>query len=157
MKSASRNSGDAMTDTTDIALDDGLRELIGYSMKRATTMVTADAARVLEPMGLRITTFSALTVICNAPGVRQTELAAALGMERSNSVAVIDTLEKSHWITRERSAQDRRAIALHPTTAGIMRQKQARLALLTHEDRMFADLSPIERRDLVKLLSKIRA
>lgn len=150
-------AGQTDTVLTEAALDTALRELIGYSMKRATAMVTADAARVLEPMGLRITTFSALTVICHAPGVRQTELAAALGMERSNSVAVIDTLEKAHWITRERSARDRRAIALQPTTAGIMRQKQARLALLTHEDRMFAGLSQIERRELVKLLSRIRA
>lgn len=137
-------------------LDKGLRHLIGYSMKRATNAVTGDAARVLEPLGLRLTTFSALTVICEAPGVRQTELAAALGIERSNSVAVIDALEQAHWITRERSATDRRAIALHPTTAGILRQKQARLALMRHEDEMFADLSAIERRDLVRLLSRIR-
>ena len=137
-------------------LDKGLRQLIGYSMKRATNAVTADAARVLEPLGLRLTTFSALTVICDAPGVRQTELAAALGIERSNSVAVIDALEKARWITRERSAADRRAIALHPTTAGILRQKQARLALMRHEDDMFAELSAMERRDLVRLLSRIR-
>jgi DNA-binding MarR family transcriptional regulator len=137
-------------------LDAGLRDLVGYTMKRASTAVTADAARVLEPMGLRITTFSALSVICHSPGVRQTELAAALGMERSNSVAVIDKLEKAGWIARKRNAADRRAIALHPTTAGLTRHKQAHLALLTHEDRMFAALTPTERRDLVTLLSKIR-
>ncbi|MCM2563038.1 MarR family transcriptional regulator [Lutimaribacter sp. EGI FJ00015] len=136
-------------------LDAGLREFVGYTMKRATSAVTADAARVLEPMGLRITTFSALSVICHSPGVRQTELAAALGMERSNSVAVIDKLEKAGWIARERKSTDRRAIALRPTTVGLARQKQARLALLAHEDRLFAGLTAAERRDLVKLLSKI--
>ncbi|MFD1509706.1 MarR family winged helix-turn-helix transcriptional regulator [Lacimonas salitolerans] len=140
----------------DAALDSALPELIGYGLKRSATAVTADAARVLEPMGLRITTFSALTVICTHPGVRQTDLAATLGIERSNSVAVIDALEKAHWITREREPADRRAIALRPTTAGVMRQKTARLALLGHEDRMFADLTAMERRELVKLLSKIK-
>ncbi len=137
-------------------LDTGLRDLIGYTMKRASTAVTADAARVLEPMGLRITTFSALSVICQAPGVRQTELAAALGIERSNSVAVIDKLEKSGWISRKRSAADRRAIALHPTPAGLQQQSQAHQALVAHEDRMFAGLTAEDRRTLVDLLSKIR-
>lgn len=137
-------------------LETGLRGLIGYSLKRAASMVTGDTARVLDPMGLRITTYSALSVICRALGVTQTLLAGALAIERSNSVAILDQLEKSGWIARHRSDTDRRAIALHPTPAGVVKQTRATKALHTHEARMFANLSAAERAQLVRLLSRIQ-
>ena len=143
------------TDPDDLRLDEGLRGLIGYAMKRATTLVTADAARVLDAHGLRITTFSALSVICDSPGVTQTQLAAALAIERSNSVALIDALEQAGLIERQRSEADRRAIALCPTARGQRLQARARAALDAHEARMFAALSEAERRQLVALLSRI--
>lgn len=145
---------DTMIDET--ALDSVLRDLLGYVLKRSSNLVTADAARVLEPVGLRITTYSALSVIVQTPGVTQTQLAAALSMERSNTVAILDALEKAHLIEKRRSDTDRRALALHPTQIGQLKQRQATLVLRNHEDRMFEDLSPIDRRTLVALLSRIK-
>jgi DNA-binding MarR family transcriptional regulator len=136
-------------------LDRSLRQLVGYTMKRATNLMQADAARVLDPLGLRITTFSALSVICDTPDVTQSQLAASLNMERSNTVLIIDALEEAGLIGRHRVLSDRRSFALRATLAGTRRRRAAVAALEAHEDAMLAGLSPEERATLVALLRRI--
>lgn len=142
-------------DPSGIGLDAALRQLVGYTMKRATHLMQADAARVLEPLGLRITTFSALSVICDAVDVTQSQLAACLNMERSNTVLIIDALEEAGLIGRHRMLRDRRSFALRATAAGIKRRRAAVAALEAHENHMLADLTMIERDTLVALLRRI--
>lgn len=142
-------------DPQGIGLDAALRQLVGYTMKRTTNVMQADAARVLEPLGLRITTFSALSVICDTPDVTQSQLAASLNMERSNTVLIIDALEEAGLIGRHRVLSDRRSFALRATLAGMKRRRAAVAALEAHEDDMLADLSAQERATLVALLRRI--
>jgi DNA-binding MarR family transcriptional regulator len=136
-------------------LDRSLRQLVGYTMKRATNCMTADASRVLEPLGLRITTFSALSVICDTPDVTQSQLAASLNMERSNTVLIIDALEQAGLIGRHRVLTDRRSFALRATLAGTRRRRAAVAALEAHEDAMLSGLTAEERATLVALLRRI--
>ena len=138
-----------------VELDRSLRQLVGYTMKRATNLMQADAARVLEPLGLRITTFSALSVICDTPDVTQSQLAASLNMERSNTVLIIDALEEAGLIGRHRVLTDRRSFALRATLAGTRRRRAAVAALEAHEDAMLAGLTADERDTLVALLRRI--
>ncbi|MDX5384850.1 MAG: MarR family winged helix-turn-helix transcriptional regulator [Rhodobacterales bacterium] len=140
---------------TAFGLDRALRDLVGYTMKRATNLMQADAARVLEPLGLRITTFSALSVICDNPDVTQSQLAASLNMERSNTVLIIDALEEAGLIGRHRVLTDRRSFALRATLAGTRRRRAAVAALEAHEDVMLAELGAEERATLVALLRRI--
>ena len=141
--------------TSTVGLDRSLRQLVGYTMKRATNVMMSDAARVLEPLGLRITTFSALSVICDTPDVTQSQLAASLNMERSNTVLIIDALEEAGLIGRHRVLTDRRSFALRATLAGTRRRRAAVAALEAHEDAMLAGLSAEERATLVALLRRI--
>ena len=143
------------TDLANSALDHGLRQLLGYALKRASAVATGDAARVLEPVGLRVTSYSVLCVICQNPGVTQTQLAAALAMERSNTVAILDQLQKTGCIERRRSTQDRRVFDLHPLAAGHRLMQQASDALLAYENTTFAALSKDERQTLIRLLTRI--
>ncbi len=136
-------------------LDTGLRDFIGYNLRRASNAVMSDAARVLEPLGLRVTTFSALSVICDTPDVTQSHLAATLNMERSNTVLIIDALEQAGLIGRHRMESDRRSYALRATLKGIQTRKEAVAALASHEDRLFAQLDAAERAQLVLLLRRI--
>ncbi len=138
-----------------VGLDRGLRPLVGYTMKRATNLMQADAARVLEPLGLRITTFSALSVICDTPDVTQSQLAASLNMERSNTVLIIDALEEAGLIGRHRVLTDRRSFALRATLAGVKRRRAALAVLEAHEDVMLGRLTTEERTTLVALLRRI--
>ncbi|WP_375688963.1 MarR family winged helix-turn-helix transcriptional regulator [Pseudooceanicola sp. LIPI14-2-Ac024] len=152
----SRPSLDAIeTPTLPHVPDRHLRELIGYSMKRAYYTLQSDAARVLEGLGLRISTYSALSIICDTPDLRQSQLAEALSMERSNTVVLVDTLEKAKLIARLRVPTDRRSYALRPTPAGEALCARATAALHAHEDRLLGGLAPEERAELMRLLRKI--
>lgn len=143
------------TDVQAVGLDRALRQLVGYTMKRATNLMQADATRALEPLGLRLTTFSALSVICDTPDVTQSQLAASLNMERSNTVLIIDALEEAGLIGRHRMLSDRRSFALRATLAGMKRRKAAVAALEAHEDDMLSDLDAEDRATLVSLLRRI--
>lgn len=136
-------------------LDTSLRGLVGYSMKRATNMLQADASRVLDEYGLRITTFSALAVICDHPDVTQSQIAAALNMERSNTVLIIDALEQAGLIGRHRVPTDRRSYALRATLEGMKTRDAALKALAAHEDDMLRNLDQEERATLMALMGKI--
>lgn len=136
-------------------LDRHLRSYAGYNVKRASNIMQQNAARTLEPYGLRITTFSALCVIVDNPDVTQSQLAAALNMERSNTVLIIDALEEASLIGRFRVPTDRRSYALRATLAGMKRRDAAARALSNAEEERLADLSPEERAQLIELLGRI--
>lgn len=136
-------------------LDRHLRGYAGYNVKRASNIMQSNAARALEPYGLRITTFSALCVIVDNPDVTQSQLAAALNMERSNTVLIIDALEEANLIGRFRVPTDRRSYALRATLAGIKRRDAAARALSKAEEERLAQLNAQERAQLIDLLGRI--
>ena len=137
------------------APDETLRGFIGYGLKRAFNAIQADVNTTLAPLGLRMITFSALTVIRDAPGIRAAGLAAVLGLERPNLVLVLDDLERAELITRTRARDDRRAYELRATPAGRRLAERAAAAVGAHDDRMTAGLSEEERQALHRALARI--
>lgn len=133
--------------------DRRLRGLIGYSLKRAYHLIQADAVRVLEPYGLRVSTFSALAVIRDTPELSQSQLAEVLSIERSNAVVVVDSLEQAGLVERTRVPTDRRSYALVATAEGRRVCDAATAALREHEDRL-TDGLPGE--DLTRLIITLR-
>ena len=149
-----------MTDTAPIiaparVIDDTLRSFAGYYMKRAFNVVQADLSLRLKPLGLRMVTFSALVLIVDNPGLRQSQLADALAIERPNIVTILDELQRKGLILRDRAPDDRRAYALRATTAGEQVCQQAMAVMRTHEGRVFDALSHAERQTLIKTLNKV--
>ncbi len=135
--------------------DARLRGFVGYGMKRAYARVQQDAARVLEPLGLRLSTFSALVVIRENPGIRQSELALLLRIERSNTVAVVEALEAAGLVERARMARDRRSFALSVTAPGEALCHRALAAVEAHEAALLEGLSGAERATLRALLARV--
>jgi DNA-binding MarR family transcriptional regulator len=135
--------------------DRRLRGLTGYTLKRAYQRLQSDAVRVLEGYGLRLTTYSALTVVCDNPDLRQTQLGEALMMERSNIVVVVDALEQAELIERRRVPNDRRSYALRATRAGRRLCDEVTAALHRNEDQMLAALPPEDHAALMALLRRI--
>ena len=135
--------------------DESLRSFAGYSMKRTINVVKADLARVLEPYGLRMMTFTALILIVDNPDLSQTQLAGALAIERSNLVTIIDDLEKNGWIARNPAPNDRRTHALRATRAGRELLEKAFAAARAHEETLLAGLDDSEKSTLFSALRKI--
>lgn len=143
--------------TAHVATDAVLRRFFGYRLKRAYNTIRSDLMHVLEPMGLRITTFSTLLLIVDHPGLRQSALAQILEMKRSNMVAIIDDLEDKGWIKREPAPEDRRAFALFATELGLRTQATAVTLVHDHDAKRLQCLTEEEQASLAMLLEKIES
>ncbi|MCB1339722.1 MAG: winged helix-turn-helix transcriptional regulator [Pseudooceanicola sp.] len=135
--------------------DATLRGFCGYAMKRAFLGVQADLNRVLAPLGLRMMTYSALVVVTDNPGLRQSQLADALAVEKPNMVALVAELVQAGLLTRQRAPDDRRAHALHPTDTGRALAARAIAAVQAHEARITATLGPEELQTLMHALAQV--
>jgi DNA-binding MarR family transcriptional regulator len=121
--------------------DTSLRAFVGYDMKRAFNALQADLTRTLAPFELRMLTFSALSLVVENPGLRPSQLASALTIERANLVVIVDELEQRGLLTRTPSAVDRRAHELNVTAQGKRLYSKAVLAVEDHDKRMTADVA----------------
>lgn len=137
--------------------DGSLRAFVGYNIKRALHLVQTDVAATLAPFSLRMVTWSALSVIRENAGLRQSQLADILAIERPNLVVLIDELERADLISRDRDETDRRAYSLTLTEAGEALYQDALSAMQAHEDRMTQGLTDEERQALISMLRRIEA
>jgi DNA-binding MarR family transcriptional regulator len=137
------------------APDATLRGFVGYGLKRAFNAVQAEVNATLAPFGLRMVTYSALSVIRDAPGITAAGLADVLGLERPNLVLVLDDLERAGLITRTRAKADRRAYELRATVEGRKIATRATAALADHDARLTAGLDDGQRAALCAALVRI--
>ncbi|RPE67026.1 DNA-binding MarR family transcriptional regulator [Pacificibacter maritimus] len=135
--------------------DETLRQFGGYNLKRAYLLIRQDMMRALEPTGLRIMTFSSLSIISENPNLTQSQLAKALNIERSGVVVLVDELENADLISRNRVKGDRRSYALQCTPKGEGKLAKAQDLVAEHENKMFADLTSQERDTLRDLLARV--
>jgi DNA-binding MarR family transcriptional regulator len=145
---AGRADGAAVSDAT-------LRQFIGYHMKRAFNVVQSDLAHTLKPFDLRMLTYTALVLIVDNPGLRQSQLADAMDVERPTLVVILDELERRELITRDRVATDRRAYALQVTLSGRHLYDRAVAAVTAHEEQLLQGLDAKSRDSLVAALKII--
>lgn len=136
--------------------DATLDELFGYHLKRAVNVLQLDLKATLKPFDLRMLTYTALVLIADNPGLRQSQLAEAMDVERPNMVVIIDALENRELIIRDRVPTDRRAYALHATLAGRLLCEKATIAVKAHEERLLHQLSPETRQTMIAALKLIR-
>jgi DNA-binding MarR family transcriptional regulator len=141
----------------DAPADAALRRFTGYRLKRAYIAIQADFLATLAEFELRATTFFALSLIVEEPDMTQSQLAAALSIERSGVVLIVDELENRDLIIRNKVPEDRRTYALRATLAGVRMQAQAAGKVVAHEDRMLARLTDAQRSGLLKALDLIEA
>lgn len=112
------------------------------------------AESALAPLGLRPRHLVALTVLREHSGGTQQALAAALQVDRTNLVGLLNELEGDGLIVRERATDDRRRHIVSLTDAGARRLGEAESALTAAEDEVLAALDPDERETLYHLLRR---
>lgn len=141
----------------DEAGEGALRELVGYNIRRAYLVLSSDAQAVLAEFGLRVLSFSCLSVIARNPGIAPSVLAERLKMERSNLVVVIDEIETRELVSRTQSKTDRRRFALTATVRGRRLHDTAVKALHKSEARLLQRLTQEEQALLVSMMKRIEA
>ncbi|HEX6979748.1 MAG TPA: MarR family transcriptional regulator [Alphaproteobacteria bacterium] len=135
--------------------DRRLAVLLGYSLRRAQLRVFQDFAAAMADLGLTPGQVGALLLIESNRGLSQSELGAALGIDRSSVVPLIDRLQAMKLVRRVARASDRRTNALELTEVGEAAVRRMLPVLERHERRIAARLSPAERRTLMDLLDRV--
>ena len=96
-----------------------------------------------------------LRVLRVAAGVSQQELAGRLGIHPSRVVAILDELEKRHFVERRPNPDDRRLYSLHLTSEGSQALERIAKVAREHQDALLSALSKGERETLSSLLLKV--
>jgi DNA-binding MarR family transcriptional regulator len=89
------------------------------------------------------------------PGVRQTEVCEALGIQKANFVPLLNELERRGLALRKSVAGDRRSSALHLTPLGNTTLQRARAIHEAYENRFVTRLGRRGRDQLLALLNKV--
>lgn len=132
--------------------------IVGYKLRRAQLVVFHDFLQTFARMKIRPAEFSVLSMIARTPGLKQTEIAEALGIKRANFVALMDGLEARGLADRRKGGADRRSHALHLTPEGERFFRKMLVVWHEHEDRMIYRLGgPQERDRLIELLDRLLA
>ncbi len=135
------------------AIDYGhLPQLIGYVLRRAQLAAFQDFMRAFGEVGIRPAQYAVLTIIERNPGLKQSQVSAALGIKRTNLVSLLDTLEERGLATREPVAADRRSYALHLTEKGALLMHRLREISAVHEKRLMTHIGEDGRDRLLELL-----
>jgi MarR family transcriptional regulator, transcriptional regulator for hemolysin len=129
-------------------------EFAGQLFFRLWRVTHSRTAEVLDSIGLTPALFALLNVIGAREGAIQQELAAALGIDRSTMVSLVDRLEAAGLARRLPSATDRRAREIVITPKGRRVLQRARDLAARVEDEVLAGLAADERRQLVALLRR---
>jgi len=129
-----------------------LPRLLGYRLRLAQQTVFRDFAASVH--GLSPGRVGMLTLIEANPGVTQSRLATAVGLDRSTLVGVLDMLQSRGLIERRRG-EDRRTNGLWLTRKGRSLLERAKRRITLHERRVASHLSAVERTQLFALLEKL--
>ena len=131
-----------------------LPDAIGYMLRRAHLVVVKNFMTICKTLDIRPAQYAILTVIENNPGLKQIDISLALGIKRTNMVALIDILEKRGLVRRVTVPSDRRSYALHLTPKGKTFMTKLRARAAQHEKEVNAALAGNGRE---QLLSQLRS
>jgi DNA-binding MarR family transcriptional regulator len=121
---------------------------IGFSFK-------TKAIEEVERAGFSLYDYSVLATLAEKPRETQATIADALGVDRSQLVGVLDSLEERELIERQRDPSDRRRHMVSLTAEG--RRQLVRIRSITKrlEEQLLAPLEADDRETLHRLLLEL--
>ena len=134
--------------------DDAVTEFAGQLFFRLWRLSHTRTAAALESLGLTTALFALLNVLGAREGAIQQELGAAMGVDPSTMVSLIDQLEVGGLAKRRPRATDRRAREVVITPKGQRVLERARQLAIQVEDDVLRGLSGAERREMLALLRR---
>jgi DNA-binding MarR family transcriptional regulator len=141
-------------ESTELDFDD-LPGLVGYHLRRAQVAVFNDFVGSMGEVQITPGQYGVMTLIGANPGLSQSALARAVGIERSTIVAVIGGLEARKLVQRKLSPVDKRSYALVLTNEGSKLLAKLKGMVRSHEQKVLSGLSDAERSQLIDLLSRL--
>lgn len=132
-----------------------LPDLIGYNLRKAQVAVFQSFQNAVAPHDMTPGQFGVLIMIRENQGLSQSDLGAAVGIDRSTMVAVIDRLEARGLVIRAPSPNDRRSYALRLSEKGDALMDELIPRIQAHDSGMLKELKPEEVVQLIDMLRRI--
>jgi DNA-binding MarR family transcriptional regulator len=132
--------------------DAEVAEFAGQLFFRLWRASHTQTAAALESIGLTPALFAVLNFLRARDGAIQQEIGAAMGIDPSTMVALIDELERAGLAKRRPHPKDRRAREVVITPKGRRTVDRGRALAWEVEDDVLQGLASAERRQLLKLL-----
>ncbi|MCB5363859.1 MarR family transcriptional regulator [Pusillimonas sp. CC-YST705] len=132
-----------------------LADSLAYQIKQTQVRCYEMLFELLGPQSLSPGRMTALSLIGNYPGIKQSELAEHLRVNRASVVKVIDSLQALGFVERGSIPGDRRSHALAVTPAGVAELQRLTQLIHKHEAMIATELTLDERDMLMGLLAKV--
>lgn len=132
-----------------------LARSLAFALRRAEAAVTRDFDAAFAAEDIRPAQFALLRVLRHNPGLRQSQVSFALGIQRTNFVPLLDSVERRGLAERRTVTGDRRASALFLTRAGLALLDRLEALDAEHEARLSARLGPGGKAALLMLLARL--
>lgn len=133
----------------------GLTQHTGFLLARLGRAVTRQYRSVLTPIGSKPRQTTALLALRDEGAMSQQALGAALDIDASNLVVLLNDLEGAGLIVRRRDPEDRRRHLVEISTRGSKLICEVERASTQIDDEFFADLDEDERASLHDLLARV--
>lgn len=129
---------------------------VGFHLRLAQLAVFEQFANRLDEIEVSPAIFSVLEVLQQNDGITQSKLAAAVSLERSSVVPLLDKLARRGLVERRASTTDRRHNHLHLTDAGRALLAEAIRRASAHEKEVCKPFTIAEKKLLLELLGRFR-
>ena len=127
----------------------------GFLLARLGLAFKSKAIERIEREGFEAHHYSVLAILGEGARETQATIAAALDLDPSRLVAVLDSLEERGLVARQRDPHDRRRHVVSITPTGKRQLQRLRNIAKQLEDEFFGPLTPEDRATFHELLSQL--
>ena len=152
MTSGRDEAARAESGPADPAGDESLADAFGAVARQ----LRDKSAETLAPWDITPAHLRALRMLSRHGTMRLSELSDRLQVAPRTATAVVDALEARGLVRRRADPGDRRAILVEVTEHGVAILAEIRATRRTEAGRIFGRLSPADRAELARILSKLR-
>jgi DNA-binding MarR family transcriptional regulator len=135
--------------------DSALGREVAFLNARVAAVAASAANAALAPLGLKVRSYSVLSLAAESSAPSQRDLAETLLLDPSQVVALVDDLEQRGLVTRVAHQTDRRIKAIVASAKGRDVCAAAARATMIAENEAFKMLDSDERLQLANLLRKV--
>lgn len=140
-----------------IRLPDSIRTRLPYLLARAHQRQLDVLARHTAAFDIVGRDYAVMLLLEAHPRLWQSQIAEALGLDRTTVTYLVDGLEKRDWVARQRDPADRRAHVVGLTEAGEQALADIKPAVIEAKKELLAPLSDDEQDQLRDLLTRLIA
>lgn len=125
---------------------------LAYSLRRAQLSTYGEFASAMDRYEIRPSQFTVLMLIRSNPGLSQSAVSVALGIQKANFVSLLDGIESRGLTERRKVEGDRRSSALYLTAVGEAFASKLEAAHTKMETKLASRLGQKRSQMLLKLL-----